>query len=94
MLYDAVVLLGRFDAFARSLEEIMAQRLLDIDVLPLTRPDRDQRMPVVARRDRDRIQILAVDSPRECPAGTPARSRSSRTFFVRDSYNRLSGSIR
>src|SRR5207247_9684344 len=61
VLHDAAVFLGRFDALA-ALENIVADRLLDIDVLAgLTGPNRDQRVPVIAGGDRNRVQLLVVE---------------------------------
>jgi hypothetical protein len=55
MLHDTIVFLRRRHQLP-AFENVMAARLLDVDVLArLARPDADQRVPVVGRGDRDRI---------------------------------------
>src|SRR5262249_47976817 len=52
----------RLDA-APALRDVVAQRLLDVYVLAcLARPDRDERVPVVGRRDRDHVEFLVLQS--------------------------------
>src|SRR6185503_3432811 len=54
-LAELVVLPARLDELA-ALEEVVAERLLDIDVLPrLDAPDGRQAVPVVGRGDRDGV---------------------------------------
>ena len=53
-----LVLLGRLDALA-AFEDVVAARLLDVDVLAgLAGPDGDQRVPVVAGGDGDGVEVL------------------------------------
>ena len=60
VLDDAPVFLGGFDQLA-SLEDIVAERLLDVDVLAgLAGPDRHQAMPVVGGGDGDDVHFLVV----------------------------------
>ena len=60
MLDDPAVLLGRLDHLA-AFEDVVAARLLDVDVLArLAGPDRRQRVPVVRRGDADHVDVLAV----------------------------------
>ena len=58
VLDDDTVFLLRFDDHA-SLNAIMAHRLFDIDMLASLRaPDRDQRVPMIGRGDRNGIDAL------------------------------------
>src|SRR5205823_6879476 len=60
VLQDAAVLLNGLDA-AAALADDVAHRLLDVDVLArLHAPDRQERVPVVGRGDRDRVEVLVV----------------------------------
>src|SRR5262249_40722458 len=53
MLHDPSVLLGGTHELL-AFPQVVRARLLDVHVLPgLTRPDRDQRMPVIGRGDRN-----------------------------------------
>src|SRR5262249_32063295 len=60
-LADAVVLAGRLDD-APALADVMADRLLDVDVLAgLDGPDGHQRVPVVGRGDADDVDAIVVE---------------------------------
>src|SRR5262249_31078833 len=60
-LADLLVLAGRLDD-APALADVVADRLLDVDVLAvLDRPDGGQRVPVVGGGDRDDVDVLVVD---------------------------------
>ena len=49
-----------------ALEDVVADRLLDVDVLArLAGPDRRQRVPVVRRGDRDGVDLVVVEDPAE-----------------------------
>src|SRR5262249_8555792 len=57
VLHDAVVLAGRLDGDA-ALADVVAARLLDVDVLAGgAGPDRHQRVPVVGGRDGDDVDV-------------------------------------
>ena len=61
LLHDAVVLAGRRDDLLRF-EHIVRAGLLDVDVLAgLARPDGLQRVAVVGRGDRDRVDVLVFE---------------------------------
>jgi len=60
VLDDALVLRRGLDQLA-ALEDVMAARLLHVDVFAgLAGPNGDQRMPVVGRGDRHRVEFLVV----------------------------------
>ena len=61
VLDDPVVLPRGLDGDA-AFVDVVAARLLDVDVLArLAAPDGDQRVPVVRRGDRDRVEVLVVE---------------------------------
>src|SRR5262249_46351657 len=67
VLHDALVLPGRLDA-AAAFDHVVAQRLLDVDVLAgLAGPDGHQRMPVVRRGDGEGVQLLVVEGLPDVP---------------------------
>src|SRR5207244_12153451 len=60
VLERAPVFLGCLPAAAAFADDV-AHRLLDVDVLArLHRPDGEQRMPVVGRGNRDRVEVLVL----------------------------------
>src|SRR5262249_36468943 len=60
-LDDALVLARRLD-HAPALDDVVRDRLLDVDVLAgLAGPDRRQRVPVVRRRDDERVNVLLFE---------------------------------
>ena len=61
VLHDAVVFPRGLDELA-ALEDVVAARLLDVHVLArLAGPNRQQRVPMVRRGDRDGVEILVVE---------------------------------
>src|SRR5207253_10587248 len=61
VLDDAVVLAGRLER-DRAFMDVVAGRLLDVDVLAgLAGPDRHEGVPVVGRRDGDGVKVLVVE---------------------------------
>src|SRR5436190_631321 len=80
MLDDTVVFFGSFDALA-ALEDVVADRLFNVNIFPgLAGPDRDQRVPVIARGDRNGVKFLVV----ECLANVlnALRSRLLAVFYA------------
>ena len=76
VLHDAAIFGRRFDALA-ALEHVVADRLFDVHVLAsLASPDRNQRMPMVARGHGDDVQVLVVQ--RRANVGHALRTVSRR----------------
>ena len=71
VLDDPVVLPRGLDGDP-ALVDVVAARLLDVDVLArLAGPDRHQGVPVVRRGDRDRVDRLVLEHAGGCPSRSP-----------------------
>ena len=101
VLDDPVVLAGGLDGDP-ALVDVVAARLLDVDVLAgLAGPDGHQRVPVVGRGDRDGVEVLVVEHAADVllgggwmPPDLPAFSVIASTCLIRLAKVRVSGSTR
>ena len=94
VLDDAVVLAGGLDGDA-ALVDVVAARLLDVDVLAgLAGPDGHQRVPVVRRGDRDGVDVLVVERLADVLHGLGRCPPCVSSWSTRLAYVRVSGSIR
>jgi len=74
-LDDALIFAGRFNHFA-ALEKVVAGRFLDVNILArLAGPHCCQRVPMVRRRDGNRVHILVVEHPAQIGAGLDAAAQ-------------------